>query len=286
MKQAHVEAPVVFGRGSSLVGLTCQPSGALRDNEDRPWVIFLNAGVVHRTGPNRLTVHLARALAEAGISSLRFDLSGIGDSVACAHAEAQSVQERVQCDIHDALAFAREHCGAKAFVLSGLCSGADNAMRAANRSDDIVGLVLLDLNVARTRGYYLRHYGRRLLHAGAWRNVLTRRSALFRVLRDAPSNAATIGDDAVLPPDEMREHLHAALARDMRLLCVFTAGIASQYNYEHQFADIFPELDLAPRVRVVYFGEADHTFSDPALQQRMRTQVVGWVKGTQFAGRP
>lgn len=282
MKRAYVEAPVVFGRDNSLVGLTCEPSGTV--GEERPWVIFLNAGVVHRTGPNRLTVHLARALAEAGVPSLRFDLSGIGDSVFRAHTPAQPVQERVQSDIDEALDFARAHCGARKFVLSGLCSGADNALRAAKRSADIVGLVLLDLNVARTRGYYLRHYGRRLLRADTWRNVLTGRSAAFHVLRDAPARTPPLADDAVLPPEEMRAHLRAALERDVRLLCVFTAGIASQYNYEHQFADIFPELDLRHRVRVLYFGEADHTFTDAALQQRMCAQVVSWVAKAESVG--
>src|SRR5690606_33422878 len=43
-------------------------------------VVLLNAGVVHRVGPHRLNVSLARRLAGVGLTSWRVDLSGIGDS--------------------------------------------------------------------------------------------------------------------------------------------------------------------------------------------------------------
>lgn len=279
MRLRYVESPVVFGRDESLIGLTCQPLGTITDH--RPWVIFLNAGIVHRTGPHRMTVHLARALAGAGIPSLRFDLSGIGDSALPASAAPQPIQDRVQCDIDDAMAFVRGlgPASGRSFVLSGLCSGADNALRAAKRCADVAGLVLLDLNVARTRGYYLRHYGRRLLQGEAWRNVFTGRSALFRTRHAPAAPTQTLDDESLLPPDEMREHLYTALARNVRILCVFTAGIETQYNYEQQFADLFPEPDIADRVRVLFFGKADHTFSDPTLQQQMCGQVVQWIAG-------
>ena len=44
-------------------------------------IVIFNAGAVHRVGPNRMTVTLARRLAAMGLPSLRFDLEGLGDSV-------------------------------------------------------------------------------------------------------------------------------------------------------------------------------------------------------------
>jgi hypothetical protein len=41
---------------------------------------MFNMGANHRIGPRRINVKLARVLAARGVSSLRFDLGGVGDS--------------------------------------------------------------------------------------------------------------------------------------------------------------------------------------------------------------
>ena len=73
------ELTVLMGRHKSLVGIFTESSQSPAVTAP-PTVVLLNAGIVHRVGPNRMHVLLARALAAAGISSLRFDMSGIGDS--------------------------------------------------------------------------------------------------------------------------------------------------------------------------------------------------------------
>jgi hypothetical protein len=45
-----------------------------------PWVVFAHGFTGHRLGPDYLFVTLARALAHAGVSSLRFDFTGSGES--------------------------------------------------------------------------------------------------------------------------------------------------------------------------------------------------------------
>ena len=73
------EKPVQFGPDGNLVGVMARPaSGDVAST--RPAVLFLNAGVIHRIGPHRLHVNLARYFAMRGVTSLRIDLSGIGDS--------------------------------------------------------------------------------------------------------------------------------------------------------------------------------------------------------------
>lgn len=283
----YVETPVVFGRHHSLVGTVCRPAAAL---SPKPFVIFLNAGIVHRTGPHRMSVRIARALAENGVSSLRFDLSGIGDSVIPTDAPPMGVQERVQADIDDALEFARDHCHAMSFVMGGLCSGADNALRTAARRRSVVGLFLLDLTVARTPGYYARFYLQRLFSGSTWWNIVTgRHPALRRVFagRAVPDEAdhrvdGAIEADAVVPHPVMREYLHRILARDVKLLCIFTAGLEKQYNHERQFVRLFPRLDFGSRLDLHYFADSDHTFTGPALQERLRRRIVTWVNETEF----
>ena len=72
-----IERPLYFGERSNLLGVLTAPAAP---HPGSPAVILLNAGLLHRVGPNRLHVDVARRLAEAGFTSLRFDMSGVGDS--------------------------------------------------------------------------------------------------------------------------------------------------------------------------------------------------------------
>ena len=72
------EEVLQFGQRSSMVGILHSPDGYA--NLELPAVLFLNAGLIHRIGPNRIYVKLARQFAQMGFFVFRFDSSGIGDS--------------------------------------------------------------------------------------------------------------------------------------------------------------------------------------------------------------
>jgi alpha/beta superfamily hydrolase len=73
------ETAIRFGKFDTLIGVITEPDTPAQDN--RPIIILSNAGLIHRIGPNRIYVKLARLLAEDGYCVLRFDLSGVGDSL-------------------------------------------------------------------------------------------------------------------------------------------------------------------------------------------------------------
>ena len=100
MRRLYRERAVLFGRERSLVGVSCRP---VQSEGERPVIIFLNSGIVHRIGGNRIYVTLARALAEGGFSSLRFDLAGVGDSLILPNSPFMTSQERSVVDIDGAL---------------------------------------------------------------------------------------------------------------------------------------------------------------------------------------
>lgn len=288
-----VEEPVLFGRDRSLVGSLCKPTDM--SEGPRPFVVFLSSGIIHRAGPNRNYVRVARALARVGFPSLRFDLSGIGDSLLPKNVPGMSIQERTESDIDDAFDFLRARQAAKAFVLIGLCSGADNALRTMGRDERVVGSILLDLNVDRTLGFYIRHYVRRVARLDSWLNVLTGRHPGYRTLgqrlweRDKAASKAqvlspapSLSFDAVIPHDLMREHLEKVVARSGKLLCVFTAGLEGQYNYREQFLRLFPGLNFQGCLRLEYFADTDHTFSRVAPQGRLTRTIVEWLEESEF----
>ena len=70
------EEAVSFGQDQSLFGVLCTPA----QTRPRAMILFLNTGRNPHTGWRRMTVETARALAEAGVSSLRFDIAGVGES--------------------------------------------------------------------------------------------------------------------------------------------------------------------------------------------------------------
>jgi alpha-beta hydrolase superfamily lysophospholipase len=137
---ACAEDAIVFGSDVRLVGVVTTPA-APRDGVDRVGVVLLNAGVVHRVGPNRLYVTLARRLSQSGLTVLRFDHSGIGDSET-----RDDLMDFNQSSVAEAIAamdwLARER-QCRSFVLLGLCSGTLTAFKTAQVDQRVRGLILL-----------------------------------------------------------------------------------------------------------------------------------------------
>ncbi|MEM6472657.1 MAG: hypothetical protein AAF802_24060, partial [Planctomycetota bacterium] len=151
------ERVIRFGPDDSLLGILNVPE---HWSQQSPVAVILNAGIVHRAGPFRLHVDLARALSDVGHASLRMDLSGLGDS------ETRKVlpegEDRARLDFRDAMRALEEVCGATTFVPLGLCSGAYNAHQVAIDSGRIVGGVFLDGIVYETEGHRRRVRKRRM----------------------------------------------------------------------------------------------------------------------------
>src|ERR1700722_13909181 len=78
MRENVHQQVVMIGARKTMVGMMTQP--VEYEPGDRPVVVILNSGIIHRVGHHRMYVVLARMLAGAGYQVLRFDLSGIGDS--------------------------------------------------------------------------------------------------------------------------------------------------------------------------------------------------------------
>ena len=64
------ENVAIFGQPKSLIGIITEPEDKA-STKKMPAFIFLNAGVIHRIGANRLHVRMARELAEMGFCGFR-----------------------------------------------------------------------------------------------------------------------------------------------------------------------------------------------------------------------
>jgi alpha-beta hydrolase superfamily lysophospholipase len=136
------ETALLFGDGARLFGVLTEPQGTPR--RDRPVLCFLNVGSNHHVGPHRMNVELARELASRGYPSFRFDAAGLGDSrVEPGVRENRIYTKDSIADVKSAMTLLGEVCGARRFVLVGLCSGAYLAFHTTIVDPRVVGQVLL-----------------------------------------------------------------------------------------------------------------------------------------------
>lgn len=269
------ERAIVFGP-ANLVGVMTQPDPLLAV-EGAPAVVILNSGILHRPGASRVYVQIARALAEDGITSLRFDFSGIGDSEV--RRDAIPIEKRFTQETIEAMDYLKTSIGADTFLVGGLCSGADGAFWSALSDDRIVGVWQIDAFCYQTPGYYRRRFGPKILSPGAWAHSIKARLPTSRVEPEPKDEEVFVKPEyrRVFPPkSEVAAGLGALLDRGVGLYFFFTGGL-EEYNYAEQHADAFKEIDLGTRARIRYVADCTHMITDLEHQSLVVSDVRDWA---------
>jgi len=279
------EQIVRFGPGETFVGIHTPSSGtdAAKSPESggpRPTVVLLNAGLVHRVGPHRLSVEVARDLAASGFDSFRFDLSGIGDSPSRRTASSSydvAHQDKAIADVRAALDHLCAKTNSERFVLIGLCNGAFNAHDVAVTDERVAGCVFLDGYGYKTPGFLLHHYGPRMLSASRHLGFLRR-----KILGKKPANEVALDPRAEVfeldfpPKEKVARELGALAARGTELLFVYTGGI-DYFNHKGQFDEMFGEVSFGGRAQVEFYQEADHTYTVLSARARLKSTIKRWM---------
>ncbi len=139
-----LETPVHVETGTStrLFGVLVTPEGA---TGPRPAVLMLNSGSIHHIGPNRLWARLARQWAARGMTVLRLDIAGIGDSAPRPGAPENVVYSPYAIeDVAAALNYLRTQSDASECHLVGLCSGAYHALKAAVAGQPVASALMIN----------------------------------------------------------------------------------------------------------------------------------------------
>lgn len=276
-----IERAVQIGEQPALVSIVTEP--AAKPRAGRPAFIMLNAGLIHRVGPNRLHVRLARTLAEAGFVSLRIDLSGRGDSDP--RRDDLSFRASGVVETQAAMKYLEASRGIRRFVLFGICSGAATAGDVAYLDPRVAGAVIVEGPSFATRRFYVRYYAKRVLRLETWQNTLRGTNALGRRLRrlagmpQAARPADSMIDAGAPPPPQppaLAQVLQEMADRGVELLGIFS-GSTKQYNYEGQLAEAFAGVDFRGRLEEAYFPDADHTFTRLMHQRQLTDRVLTWM---------
>lgn len=281
---ALVERALSFGPDGRLAGILSHRSG---DGEVA--CLLLNVGVTRRSGPRRLNVKLARALGAMGVATLRFDLSGIGDSAPAPGGgdyRTQSVD-----DLRAAMDAVQRETGIARFCVLGICSGAVNGYRVAETDARVRGLLLYDGHAYPTWRTHLVHDWTRLrtTRLGAVLGKALRRLGRrlgLRVATPATSIFAAQADRSAPDRAAYAAALDAMVARGTRVLVMFSGSALQHYNHAGQFAAVFGDRPLMAGTEVVYRPDLDHIPTTQAAQAAFIAIVTDWVARTVVHAAP
>jgi pimeloyl-ACP methyl ester carboxylesterase len=245
-----------------------------RGRHDGLGLLLLNAGLVHRVGPHRINVKLARRAAQRGLASLRFDLSGLGDS---APGEPGGTPlSRAVADIRAAADLLAESSGCRRFMCFGICSGADNGLAAALEDERIVSLVLFDPPIFPTLRWWLRIYSakvRKFGLIGGFRQWRERRTARLQREDEVLGNYGR-----ELPPvGEYAGMLRTLDARGVSIDLVYSGSGLDGRDYRSQVKAVLGAHGLVGRVRAEFMPRVNHVITSIEAQRQVLDRFDAWL---------
>lgn len=278
-----MEKAFVFGSRKSLVGIISDPQPGVRKHH-YPSIILLNAGILHRIGPNRLYVKIARKLASSGFIVLRFDLSGIGDSKA--RADNLPFNKSAVSETREAMDFLAATRGAQKFILMGICSGADHSLRVACADERVVGAALIDAYAFPTMRHHFYSYRKRLLSPRSWWQFITGKSDLWNMLKSIPrrvwmsrvAKQSEVTQNGGVPPKEkFFADLHALVERGVDLCLLYSGGSPAYFNYRKRLKGEMASLCSAGKLQLKFILGSDHIFTLLSNQELLVSELCDWL---------
>ena len=265
----------------SMFGILSTPGPQV---EGPDWcVLFLNPGAVRHTGPNRMWVEAARRLAMRGVTSLRLDLQGIGESDGEPNLDVASLyRDRLVEQVELAMESLRTNLGIRRFAAVGLCSGAFWAFHAATRNRDVRGAILLnprlffwDPEVDRRR--VLQRTARLLTETKDWYRLIRGYVSIdsvkrvSRILLDRLGTARSAGGPPLqIWSEGMAEAWKALDHNQSRLTLIFTEGEPLLREMEEE--GHLPQ-ETHSRVRCIRLANCGHTFR-PLWAQKTAHELI------------
>lgn len=296
------ETPVIFRCDThNLLGIIHQS-----ENASNLGVLVVVGGPQYRVGSHRQFVLLARMLAENGVSVMRFDYRGMGDS----EGEMTSF-DSVDDDIAVAVDTFFKSCpDLSGVVIWGLCDAASAALFYAYQDERVKGLVLLNPWVFTEKGAaktYLKHYYlQRLSSPDLWHKIFSLKfdylhslAALVTLFKKVINKAGI--DAAVVKKSEIKrvdwpDACFDLPGRMRECTRRFKYPILLILSGRDLTADEFKELVKSDpewqrllgdhRISRYDLIEADHTFSSSVWRAQVAAWTLTWVKGLSDTNKP
>lgn len=272
-------------RAGPVFGILTRP---LHPENQTPWVLIPNTGSGHHAGPNRLHVDLARRLATLGISSVRLDLSHLGDSPQSPKELTNDAYNLTGRDDLAAMVRAVTELGAPSVTLLGLCAGAYNAFQTALAHPElpVASLTLINAQTLywepgddsrMPAGAYSAltsaHYSQATSDPKAWLRLLTSPSKWLNVgrhlLRRLNSIAGAAGNRLARKLTPLERDLGELTGRGLVVRFVFSPDEPGIVALKEAGARTLQRLIKTGQVHWDQVEQADHTFTTAASRQHL-----------------
>ena len=265
------EETVLLGKRRSLVGVLTHPADNIGVKR-RIAILLLNAGIVHRVGPGRIYVKIARELAARGFTVLRFDFSGIGDSKIRQDNLPfhKSAVEETRC----AIDLLQAQYGIGSFLLLGGCSGASVSLDTASIDTRVCGAILINFpspeedgnpdpdSMMRKNSHYVLNFAVR--NGESWRRFFAGQAdykklasmVLFEIRRRVFPRSDGFAEGA-----DFRALLESLIERGVHPIFVCSSGDARLQDLRQLGGKAFKRMCVEGKIDLTIVPRSDHTFS-------------------------
>ena len=243
-------------------------------------VLIVVGGPQYRVGSHRQFVQLARALAENGYSTMRFDYTGMGDSYG-----SKASFDQVDLDIKTAIdAFFKEQPHIERLVIWGLCDAASAALIYAHQDDRVSGLVLLNpwlksdqaMGKAMLKFYYIQ----RLLSKDFWKKLLAGNVKVRESMSDVKTftTASLSEDEAKSSMSYQSRMLSGFKAFEGKSLFILSGNDLTAKEFETQaFSNKVWLKAVKQKSSIERLPKSDHTFSQADWKRTVEVLTIDFL---------
>jgi pimeloyl-ACP methyl ester carboxylesterase len=287
------EKAIRFGRNKALFGIITEPTDP---STKYPTVVFLNTGPNLHVGNGRLSVILSRHLALWGITSLRFDLAGIGESDVLEGRTSSLYTLDALEDVKHALDVLEPKSNGHGTIAVGLCSGAFLSLHGAIDEPRISGSIIVNLQrfvwkegtslqvagkrTKRSTRFYVRALGRRQtwvrIFKGEGDVISTASTLMLRAVRKW--RASNSSKEAGTPHDDIRRAVKRVAESGTHLRFWYSEDDPGLSELEEYFGKDGRQLMSLPNVRIDTLQGADHSLNSHAARMQFIAMVEAFLR--------
>lgn len=289
----YTDEIISFGPGNSNSGILTLPESMQLDTI---CCIFLNAGIIHRVGPNEVFVKISRILVKKGIASLRFDICGVGDSTPN-NIESRTVIE----EIDEAIQIVRKQYNLNKIILIGMCSSTLSAYQYAIKKDGVRGLIIIEGVIENEenlkRLIYLAHYNttvryyrKNLFQFNKYKRIFTGKTLimkfLYRLVLNVFKKIIWRKEKEGMQKEQLdrklfnQEEILKLSKRKTNILFCFAEGSHIYNIYKRSILNILKSVNNEfENISFKYFKGADHVFTPIFAQQELSECIQKWLEG-------
>lgn len=253
----------------------------LGSEQNTTGVLIVVGGSQYRVGSHRQFVQLSRALAKSGISSMRFDYTGMGDS-----SGNKKMFDNVCGDIKAAIdAFLQAQPHLKHVVLWGLCDAASAVLIYAHQDKRVSGLVLLNpwlrseqaMGKTMIKYYYLQ----RLFSKSFWKKLLSGKVNVAAGARDVKGFVKDSVSAEKQEKERYQSRMLSGLQNFQGNICLILSGedlTAREFDQQTKSDKHWQKLRNKENEKH-RLDNADHTFSSFEFKKQVEKITAKFVIG-------